>query len=88
MKKKKIIIPIIITLLLVITVGITYALFSYSSKIGLVNGKVCDALKTYIFTKGGLEVSFYTPFEVKGVFNKVINVEKSMLAEIKENIFE
>ena len=66
----------------------TYALFSYSSKIGLVNGKVCDALKTYIFTKGGLEVSFYTPFEVKGVFNKVINVEKSMLAEIKENIFE
>ena len=66
----------------------TYALFSYSSKIGLVNGKVIDALKTYIFTKEGLEVSFYTPFEVKGIFKKVINVEKSMLAEIKENIFE
>lgn len=66
----------------------TYALFSYSSKIGLVNGKVWDALKTYIFTKDGLEVSFYTPFEVKGIFKKVINVEKSMLAEIKENIFE
>ena len=66
----------------------TYALFSYSSKIGLVNGKVIDALKTYIFTKDGLEVSFYTPFEVKGIFKKVINVEKSMLAEIKENIFE
>lgn len=66
----------------------TYALFSYSSKIGFVNGKVIDALKTYIFTKDGLEVSFYTPFEVKGLFKKVINVEKSMLAEIKENIFE
>ncbi len=66
----------------------TYALFSYSSKIGLVNGKVIDALKTYIFTKDGLEVSFYTPFKVKGIFKKVINVEKSMLAEIKENIFE
>jgi len=66
----------------------TYALFSYSSKIGLVNGKVSDALKTYIFTKDGLEVSFYTPFEVKGIFKKVINVEKSMLAEIKENVFE
>ena len=66
----------------------TYALFSYGSKIGLVNGKVIDALKTYIFTKDGLEVSFYTPFEVKGIFKKVINVEKSMLAEIKENIFE
>ena len=36
MKKKKIIIPIIITLLLVITVGITYALFSYTG-IGLGN---------------------------------------------------
>ena len=45
------------------------------------------SLKTYIFTKEGLEVSFYTPFTVKGLFKKVINVEKSILAEIKENIF-
>ena len=65
----------------------TYALFSYSTRIGLATGEETDALKTYIFTKEGLEVSFYTPFTVKGLFKKVINVEKSILAEIKENIF-
>ena len=65
----------------------TYALFSYSTRIGLATGKESDALKTYIFTQEGLEVSFYTPFTVKGLFKKVINVEKSILAEIKENIF-
>ena len=65
----------------------TYALFSYSTRIGLATGEETDALKTYIFTQEGLEVSFYTPFTVKGLFKKVINVEKSILAEIKENIF-
>ena len=64
----------------------TYALFSYSTQIGLTTGGVSDALKTYIFTKNGIEVSFYTPFAVKGLFKKKINVEKSILAEIKENV--
>ena len=66
----------------------TYALFSYSTRIGLVAGGETDALKTYIFTKNGIEVSFYTPFTVKGLFKKTINVEKSILAEIKEHIFD
>ena len=65
----------------------TYALFSYSTRIGLATGET-DALKTYIFTQNGIEVSFYTPFTVKGLFKKSINVEKSILAEIKENIFD
>ena len=65
----------------------TYALFSYSTRIGLATGEETDALKTYIFTPEGLEVSFYTPFTVKGLFKKVINIEKSILVEIKENIF-
>ena len=65
----------------------TYALFSYSTRIGLEMGGETDALKTYIFTQNGLEVSFYTPFTVKGLFKRVISVEKSILAEIKENIF-
>ena len=65
----------------------TYALFSYSTRIGLATGGETDALKTYIFTQNGIEVSIYTPFTVKGLFKKVINVEKSILAEIKENIF-
>ena len=66
----------------------TYALFSYSTRIGLTAGGETDALKTCIFTQDGIEVSFYTPFIVKGLFKKSINVEKSILAEIKENIFD
>ena len=66
----------------------TYALFSYSTRIGLESGGKTDALKTYLFTQNGIEVSFYTPFTVKGLFKKTINVEKSILAEIKENIFD
>lgn len=65
----------------------TYALFSYSTRIGLATGGETDALKTCIFTKEGLEISFYTPFSVKGLFKKVINVEKSILGDIKEHIF-
>ena len=65
-----------------------YALFSYSTRIGLAAGGETDALKTYIFTQNGIEVSFYTPFTVKGLFKKTINVEKSILAEIKENVFD
>ena len=66
----------------------TYALFSYSTRIGLAAGGETDALKTYIFTQNGIEVSFYTPFTVKGLFKKTINVEKSIFAEIKENVFD
>ena len=66
----------------------TYALFSYSTRIGLAAGGETNALKTYIFTQNGIEVSFYTPFAVKGLFKKTINFEKSILAEIKDNIFD
>ena len=66
----------------------TYALFSYSTRIGLAAGGETDALKTYIFTQNGIEVSFYTSFTVKGLFKKTIFVEMSILAEIKEHIFD
>ena len=66
----------------------TYALFSYSTRVGLATGGESDALKTYIFTQNGIEVSFYTPFAIKGLFKKTLTVEKSILAEIKENIFD
>jgi hypothetical protein len=66
----------------------TYALFSYSTRIGLAAGGETDALKTYIFAKNGIEVSFYTPFTVKGLFKKTIHIEKTIFAEIKENVFD
>ena len=65
----------------------TYALFSYSTRIGLATGKETDALKTYIFTKNGIEVSFFTPYTIKGLFKKSINFENTVFAELKENIF-
>lgn len=64
----------------------SYALFSYSTRIGLSSGKETDALKTYIFTSNGIEVSFYTPYTVKGIFKKSISVEKTIFSELKENI--
>ena len=66
----------------------TYALFSYSTRIGLATGGETDALKTCIFTQNGIEVSFFTPFSLKGIFTKKICFDKSIFAEIKENIFD
>lgn len=66
----------------------TYALFSYSTRIVLETGRKTDSLKTHIFTQNGIEVSFYTPFKLKGLFKKTITIEKSILAEIKENILD
>ena len=65
----------------------TYALFSYSTRIGLATGGESDALKTYIFTSNGIEASFFTPYAIKGLFKKSINIEKTILAEVKKNIF-
>lgn len=66
----------------------TYALFSYSTQIGLATGNVSDAIKTVIFTSGGIAVSFYTQYSLKGVFKKTITFEKTMLGEVEENVFD
>jgi hypothetical protein len=63
----------------------TYALFSYSTQVGLATGGISDAIKTVIFTSQGDAVSFYTPYSLKGVFRKMLTLEKSMLGEIEEN---
>lgn len=65
-----------------------YALFSYSTRIGLASGRETDALKTHIFTSDGMEVSFYTPYTVKGIFKKSVSFEKNIFDQIKEGIFE
>ena len=65
----------------------TYALFSYSTRIGLAAGGESDALKTSIFTSNGIEASFFTPYTIKGLFKKSISFEKTIFGELKENIF-
>ncbi len=63
-----------------------YALFSYSTQIGLNTGKLTNALKTYIILKNGLTVIFFTPYKTKGFIKKNVNYEKSIIGEIIENI--
>lgn len=65
----------------------TYALFSYSTQIGLKNGGVKDALKNFVFTKDGICIIFYTPFSVGGLFRKKVSYEKTMLSDVMENVF-
>ena len=66
----------------------SYALFSYSTQIELENSKISNAIKTYIFTAQGIEISFYTPYSLKGLLRKSINVEKTIFGGIKEHVFD
>lgn len=66
----------------------TYALFSYSTQLCLSSGSVTDASKNYIFTSDGIEIAFYTPYTLKGIFKKSINIEQTIFSELKENIFD
>lgn len=70
------------------TENFTYALFSYSTRIGLSQGNETDALKTYVFTSEGIEASFYTPYTLKGILKKSVNIEKTIFHELKENVFD
>ena len=63
-----------------------HAVFSYSSKVCLSEGSITDVIKTYVFLSNGLEVSFYTPYTVKGFFKKKASVGNTLLIEVKENV--
>ena len=63
-----------------------HAVFSYSSKVCISDGSLTDVIKTYVFLSNGLEVSFYTPYTVKGFFNKKVSVGNTLLIEVKENV--
>ena len=66
----------------------SYALFSYSTQLGLATGQVCDALKTLIFTADGTEFCFFTPYVRKGLFKKTLTLGKTVLGEISQNVFD
>ena len=63
-----------------------HAVFSYSSKVCISDGSLTDVIKTYVFLSNGLEVSFYTPYTVKGIFKKKVSVGNTLLIEVKENV--
>jgi hypothetical protein len=62
------------------------AVFSYSTKVGLSNGNLVDALKTFTIDKSGLTVVFFTPFKVNGLFKRKVMYEKSIIGEVMDNI--
>ena len=63
-----------------------HAVFSYSTKVCISDGGLTDVIKTYVFLSNGLEVSFYTPYTVKGFFKKKVSVGNTLLIEVKENV--
>ena len=63
-----------------------HAVFSYSTKVCISEGSITDVIKTYVFLSNGLEVSFYTPYTVKGFFKKKVSVGNTLLIEVKENV--
>jgi hypothetical protein len=63
-----------------------HAVFSYSTKVCISDGSITDVIKTYVFLSNGLEVSFYTPYTVKGFFKKKVSVGNTLLIEVKENV--
>lgn len=65
----------------------TYALFSYSTRVGSAEGIEKDALKTCIFTSDGIEADFVTPYTLKGFFKKTIELDSTQLFALKENFF-
>ena len=62
-----------------------HAVFSYNTKVCISDGSLTDVIKTYVFLSNGLEVSFYTPYTVKGFFKKKVSVGNTLLIEVKEN---
>lgn len=66
----------------------TYALFSYSTRIGLASGKETDALKIHVFSSSGVDAAFYTPYTLKGLFRKSVLFDKTIFSELKEHIFD
>lgn len=63
-----------------------HAVFSYNTKVCISDGSLTDVIKTYVFLSNGLEVSFYTPYTVKGFFKKKVSVGNTLLIEVKENV--
>lgn len=66
----------------------SYALFSYSTKVCFANGKISDAIKTFVFTSHGIEVSFITPYSIKGILKKTVNIEKTFIGGVNDGAFD
>ena len=52
------------------------------------NGGIANAIKTFVFVKGGAMLTFVAPYVIKGLFSKKVFIGDTILEDITENIFE
>ena len=64
----------------------SYAVLSFSTTI-LLRGEETEALKTFIFSGDGLECLFYTPYTISGGFRKTVQLQKTVIFDVRENVF-
>ena len=63
------------------------ALFSCSTKIKIGDGEAVEAIKTVLFDASRIAVTFYTPYQMKGLFNKKVNYSKNIFNGVTMNFF-
>ena len=71
--------------------GSTYfekALFSCSTKIKVGNAEAVEAIKTVMFDPSRVSVTFYTPYDLKGLVNKKVSYSKNIFNGVNMNFFE
>ena len=63
------------------------AVFCYTTRFGIPNGKIIDAIKNIVFTSDGLAITFIMPYIRKGLFKKQIFFDETACFGIEENVF-
>lgn len=64
------------------------SIFSYSTKMSFDGKQYIDAIKSVIIFKEGLTAVIFSPYVIKGLFNKKVYIGKSTMEQVIENIFE
>ena len=64
------------------------ALFSCSTKIKVGNAEAVEAIKTVLFDSSRIAVTFYTPYQLKGLVNKSVSYSRNIFNGVMENFIE
>ena len=64
------------------------ALFSCSTKIKVGDAEAVEAIKTVIFDASRVAVTFYTPYQLKGLVNKTVTYSRNISSGVMKNFFE
>ena len=64
------------------------ALFSCSTKIKVGDAEAVEAIKTVLFDSSRIAVTFYTPYQLKGLVNKSVSYSRNIFNGVMENFFQ